>query len=470
MTEQPGPHSKIARASQASPDLVLDIAQSLYDGAHYPDEDIGLAGAIAYLSGRVGRAYNTPTNAGLNQYILLLALTGMGKDAVASGISKIDAAIAINCPNVIDFRGPGELVSAPGLIKWLDHKPCVLSVVGEIGKMLKMMLAPNAPQHLKSLYRALLQLYSKSGHGETFDPIAYSDRDKNTGVIANPSLTIFGESVPAAFYEALDEGMIGDGLLPRFMVFEAVGRRQYRQKSAANYQPPASLVQHLSDVTAHCLGLMHRRECQRVDWTPEAEARFDEFDKWATDAINAEKSQVTRELWNRANLKALKLASVRAIGQNYVKPVITLAHTDWATNLIVAQTNNLIAKFSNGEVGEKAGNQTEQQRLVLWAISEFLQNYYDLEKFFPGNRGYEYASQGVVPYAHISQRIAGYAAFKNDRLGARNALKNTIKELLTENAFICEVPPAQMGTMFGGKGRGFIMADNHAILQILNRP
>ena len=459
-----------APASQASLDLVLEVAQSLYDGAHHPDQSIAIAGSIAYLSGRLGRAYNTPTGAGLNQYILLLASTGMGKDAVASGVSRLDAAIATNCPSVVDFKGPGQLVSAPGAIKWLERKPCVLSILGEFGKKLKQMSAPNAPSHLVGLGAFLLEVHSKAGHGETFDPIAYSDRDKNTGVIASPSLTIFGESVPAAFYEALDEGMIGDGLLPRFMVFNVEGKRQYRQKSAANYQPPARLVQYLSDVTAHCLGLMHRRECQRVDWTPEAEARFDEFDKWATDAINAEKSQVTRELWNRANLKALKLASVRAIGQNYVKPVITLAHTDWATNLIVAQTNNLIAKFSNGEVGEKAGNQSEQQRLVLWAISEFLQNYNDLEKFFPGNRGYEYASQGVVPFAHISQRIAGYAAFKNDRLGARTALKNTIKELLSENAFICEIPAAQMGTMFGGKGRGFIMADNHAILQILNRP
>ena len=155
---------------------------------------------------------------------------------------------------------------------------------------------------------------------------------------------------------------------------------------------------------------------------------------------------------------------MRAIGQNYLNPVITLAHVDWATNLIVAQTNNLIAKFSNGEIGEQAGNQTKQQRLILWAMSEFLQNYNDLEKFFPGNRGYEYASRGVVPYAHISQRIAGYAAFKNDRF----ALKNAIKELL-EMDFIREVPPTQMGAMFGGKGRGFIMSDINAIQQIVNR-
>ncbi len=92
---------------------------------------------------------------------------------------------------------------------------------------MQQMASPQASVHMKGLERVLLQVYSKSGKGNMLDPMAYSDKEKNTPAIASPSLTIIGESVPERFYEVLDEAMIASGLLPRFMCFEYKGKREY---------------------------------------------------------------------------------------------------------------------------------------------------------------------------------------------------------------------------------------------------
>ncbi|WP_153002696.1 hypothetical protein [Sphingomonas endophytica] len=59
------------------PGLIGDVCRFIYDAAPHPNCDIALTGAIGFLAGVCGKAYNTYTNAGLNQYLLLLASTGM---------------------------------------------------------------------------------------------------------------------------------------------------------------------------------------------------------------------------------------------------------------------------------------------------------------------------------------------------------------------------------------------------------
>jgi len=150
------------------------------------------AGTIGLMAGITGRAFNIK-GAGLNQYIFVVGETGTGKDTMAYVTSKLFNAVgnmspvagAASMPTFNDFRGPGELVSSAGLIKWLEKKPCAYSILGEMGLLMQQMCKPNAPPNLASIMRVLLQLYSKSGNGNTFDPGAYSDPAKNNTPIRN---------------------------------------------------------------------------------------------------------------------------------------------------------------------------------------------------------------------------------------------------------------------------------------------
>jgi hypothetical protein len=357
------------------PGLLGECRQFTFDAAPHPNKDIALAGAIALLAGITGKAYNTYTGAGLNQYILLLASTGMGKEAAASGISRLLSAVSATVPAANDFKGPA-LVSSAGLVKWLEKKPSIVCVIGEFGYRLKAMSSPKANPNDEMLKATLLDGYSKSGAGNVLDPMAYSDRDKQTGAIHSPNICLLGESVPGIVYEALNDNMILSGLLPRFMVIEAGGQRSPLNETPKS-KPDDRLVQSLADLCRYCLSLNGNNNVHIVDATDEAKAKFREFSQWVTDQINSQTSEVQRELWNRAYLKALKLATLCAVGINHLAPIVTIDEAMWATRLIVSQTEALAAKFSSGEVGVEGGNE-DKQVIPRRVISD--SHYWDSQK------------------------------------------------------------------------------------------
>lgn len=448
-------HSPLEPSRPFPPGLLGEVAQYILDAAPRPVPEIALAGAIGMLAGICGRSYNV-SGTGLNQYILLLAQTGTGKDAITNGINKLTGAVKKSVPSVVDFKGPGELASAPGLIKWLANKHCVYCILGEFGKKIKQMASPTANAHEIGLSRILLQMYSKSGHRQAFDPMAYSDQTKNTVEIPSPSLTIVGESVPEAFYEMLDEGMISDGLLPRFMLFEYTGKREYLQEGTEYVEPPFGTVQAVADLTAYCLTLSSQANVLNIPMDAEATEKFREFERWTTDKINETQSDAIRHLWNRAHLKAMKLAALQAVGMNYTAPVIHLTECMWATDIVVGQIVKLIAKFETGMVGSVGGSEAKQLGEVIRCVATYMSSPYDRYKQYGGTE--EMHRQGVVTEAHISRRLIAMAAFRQDRIGSTGAIKRAIKTLLEADE-LREVPPAQMQAAYGTKPRAFVVAN-----------
>ncbi len=134
-----------AQATAFPPGLIGEVARYMRSAAPHPNDDIALAGAIAFMAGICGKAYNTYTGAGLNQYILLLASTGMGKEAASNGISKLFTAIIASVPAAGDFKGPA-LVSSAGLLKWLP--PAKLA-----SPRLKLETVQNVRRELARIYR-----------------------------------------------------------------------------------------------------------------------------------------------------------------------------------------------------------------------------------------------------------------------------------------------------------------------------
>jgi hypothetical protein len=383
----------------------------------------------------------------------LLAPTGTGKDAIADGISKIFDAVQVNVPAAKDFRGPGELVSSAGLIKWLERKPCCLSVLGEIGLMMQQMALPNANSHIKGLQRVLTQMYSKSGKGKSFDPSAYSDKEKNTDHVKSPAYTIVGESVPGEFYSALDENLISNGLLPRFAIFEYTGERPYYQEGKEFVKPTFSLIQSVTNVIASAVTMASNGNVHAVPATAEAQEKFREFDKWTTDQINIEGvSEVLRHLWNRAHLKALKLASIYAIGVNYINPIVDMEATMWATNMVVEQTYRLIYKFENAEVGQINNGEAKQMQDLMHAVQTFMDCPHDKYSKYGGT--FDMHKDGVFTQSHIQRRLISMASFRSDRAGSSIAIKRAFQQLL-EADDIRELPAMQMQAKYGTKAKAY---------------
>lgn len=407
--------------------LLGDTKAFFFQAAPRPVDELAEAGAISFLAGLCGNAYSI-NSTGLNQYIVCVAPTGAGKEAIASGTSKLVKATWAS-PEPYP-HGSVELISSAGLIKRLAKQPCHANIVGEFDKKLRDWINPRNPNGYQ-LGRSILQLYSKSGPTDYFDPMAYSDPDKVTHRIDSPSLTLIGECTNDGFYELLGDGVINDGLLPRFMVYEYQGPRGYYNKASKDAVPDAGLVQRLKDFRAQCESIRSTAGSYEVPLTAEAEAKFDEFDRWTTDAINGG-NEVTKQLWNRAHLKALKLAALAAVSDNWLAPTITLAQAIWATNKLAEQTYRLISRFANGEVGEETGNENKQLAHMKRIIAELFANQLSSERLQNYRVNIHLLNNGIIEHSYLHRRLATLPAFAPK---PKAAIKDTIK-LMMDNGWL----------------------------------
>lgn len=409
------------------PGLIGDIARFIYAQAPRPVGEIALAGALGLVSGIVGRAYNVSAT-GLNQYVLLLAATGTGKEAISRGIDKLMTAVVKTVPAASDFRGPGEIASAQAVIKFMaSGRTSFLSQVGEFGIYLQQMANVNAPPHLLGLRRFLLQVFNKSGEGEIFSQTIYSDKEKNTGAIASPAMTIIGESTPEKFYEGLHEGLITEGLLPRFTMIEYYGERPPLNKDHSLVQPSFELIDKLASLCAHSLMLNSQNKAIHVQFTPDAQAMFNQFDEHC-DLNMIGSNEIKKNLWSRAHVKAMKVAALVAVGINAYDPVITTEIGSWAINLTLADVRNMLKRFEAGEIGID-NDETKQLAKIIACVKDFVVAPWNEVSKYTGDTMSQLHSNKIIPFAYLQRRNASVAVFKKDRMGATNALRRAIKTL-----------------------------------------
>lgn len=453
----PAPNlNEASKVYSVPPGLVGEIAQYIYAQAPRPVPEIALAGALGLVAGIVGRAYNI-SGTGLNQYVLLLAPTGTGKEAIASGIDKLMAQVIRTVPAASDFIGPGEIASSQAIIKYMSRGPTsFVSLVGEFGIYLQQMASVNAPPHLIGLRRFLLDAYNKSGEGKVLRPSIYSDKDKNTAAVLAPSFTLLGESTPEKFYEGLHEGLISEGLLPRFTMIEYHGERPALNPGHLSAQPSFELIDRLSTLCAHALMLNSQHKAIHVQTDATARELFQQFDAHCDANINTSDREVRRHLWNRAHVKALKLAGIIAVGCNPYDPTITADVASWAINLVVADVRNLLARFDAGEIGID-NDETKQLAKVIATVKDFVVSPWPDVAKYAGEGMSNLHSNRIVPYSYVQRRLAAVAVFRKDRIGASGAIKRALKTLC-ERGDLQEVSRATLAKDYGTSAVAYMVA------------
>lgn len=425
------------------PGLIGEVAQYIYATSQRPVPEISLCAAMGLVAGMVGRNFNF-SDTGLNQYIALVAETGHGKEEANKGINRLLASVRASVPPVDQFIGPAAFASGPALVRSLDDHPVFLSVLGEFGMLLNQLADKRAPSAVVALQRALLDLYGKSGWGQVLRSSAYADREKNTKTVHSPALTILGESTPEQFYGALNEDQIASGLLPRFLVVEYKGHRPPRNPNAGA-PPSPMLADKFANLAATILHMQQNNSCQTVGMDQGAQVMLDAFDREADEHINATHDGVTRQLWNRAHLKALKLAGLIAVGVNHHNPMVSTVEASWAIDMVRRDVATISARFAEGRVGDK--DATEGEDAIRSVIMGYLQA--DFDKRVKGKAPKSVAAvPGVIPFTYLWLKLRGRAVFKNDRRGAEAAVKATLK-VMVETATLQQVPPMQVQSEYG---------------------
>lgn len=414
------------------PGLVGDIARFGMTYAVRPVPEIALAAAIALTAGICGRSYNV-SNTGLNQYIFVLARTGSGKEAIAQIVDALISEIRKQVPAADQFVGPAEFGSGQGMLRALEDTPCFVSVLGEFGTTLQQVSSPKANTAEKATLKVLLDLYGKSGWHQTRRSTVYSDKTKNSKLIQAPNATLIGESNPEAFYDSLSADQVSSGLIPRFLGFEYTGPRPKRN-SAPFTTPSESLLVRLRDLASIAISTHQNAQCAPVQMDSEARKLLNAFDVYIDEQMN-NSTEAEVQIWNRAHLKALKLAGVVAVGVNPHVATVTSDVAQWAIDIVTADVHRLLRKFRSGDVGQGHSKQYA-------VIGELMQEYLRLSP--EKRRNYKAPATTVefqiVPLAFLTTRVRRIRAFNQSaNMSPRRYLENVLNEMVDEEV-ITRIP------------------------------
>jgi len=405
------------------PDGLKDIANFIFGRAIQPVKEIAWAGAIAFAAGIAGRHFNI-SGTGLNQYILLLAGTGLGKEGAADGIDALYDAIRPRIPEIENFRGPSNFASGQGLFRSFTDKtiPSMLCVIGEFGLRLNALSHPQANSSEIFLRAALLDFFSKSGRGNMISPVAYSDSTKNTTLLEAPALSIMGVSTPETFFAKLTDASICDGLIPRFLTINYDGALKVSSKARIFDIQPA-LLDHLCTFVELCIYMSRNNSYATVATENAAQALFDAYEVTVVAQMSAYPDGAIRNILNRAHLKALRLAGLAAVVKNPKAPSVSGPIAQWAIDFVRADCSHMLSRFEVGAIGD---GDNRQLHVLREKIRQVMQNP---EKIT--NETYKaMIDQGVMPHSLISQKLLSSACFDQDKRGASAALKSSLQIMI----------------------------------------
>ena len=433
------------------PGFVGAIAKFVYENSYLPIKEVSVVAALGLMAGLCGKAWHIPQS-GLNLYIILVARSAIGKEAMHSGLGAIVHSCTQKYPffgNFVDFT---EYVSGPALVKACLQQPSYVNVSGEWGRRLKRLAAEDGREGpLQTLRTQMTNLYQKSGPQSIAGGLGYSNAESSVASVAGVAYSMIGESTPGTFYESLTESMMEDGFLSRFLIIGYDGDRPTRNASMLE-SPDDMLTQALCDLAAYAMDMINRSDSQPVGRTEEAAAAMAAFDIEAHDNIVRTDDESRRQMWNRASLKAMRVAALLAVGDHYLSPCITADHFAWAIALVRQDIKMMSGRLEQGDVG--SGDRARERKLVA-----ILRDYL-VRKRMP--KSYKIPDKmqedGLVPRAYLQMRTQQTSAFYNHRLGATRALDETVATCVA-NGWLMECKQDSVVSMYNHHGKTFRVLD-----------
>ena len=430
------------------PGLVGAIAGFIYQSAPRPVKEVAIVAALGLMAGITGKAYNIGQT-GLNLYIILIARSAIGKEAMHSGIGHI---LRSQCGHVIaPFVNFTDYASGPALTKAMESSNSFVNVSGEWGRKLQRMADDRRDGPMQQLRTVMTHLYQKSGAASVAGGIGYSNREQNVNSVNAVAYSMIGETTPGTFYDALTQTMMEDGFLSRFNIVEYHGERPAENKNQL-LQVPQQITDVLSHIASHAASIQHSPNSVQIQLSQEAQQMLDAFNEVCDNNIReAGGDESIRQIWNRAHLKAVRVGGVLAASDNHITPVMTAEHTKWAISLIESDAKSMLEKVQGGDIGI---DDTSRFKKLQTILADYIKGK------IPASYGLDprMVADGIVPRSFLQRRTAQVRCFQNYRLGAALALDHTLKTAL-DSGYVMEVSKDKAVELFGYHGRCFRVLD-----------
>jgi hypothetical protein len=314
------------------PGFVADVMDYTLNTAPYPNRPLAFVGALALQAVLAGRKIREPGNLRTNLMLLALAHSGVGKDWPR----KVNARILLECGEARKLAG--KSASGEGIEDRLLRHPIVLKQDDEVDTMFANM-ADNADPRYRNQLAMMLELYGEAGAWR----VVRDKADRQSQIIHQPHLVLFGTTTPAAFYESMSARLLNKGMLGRLTTVEA-DSRQRRQRATwpdlpkrilqaakwwSEFRPPnwGNLSDESVGEPRPLMVPLGPAASAAIDtFADECDQRYHEAEQRNDEAVMA--------IWARAVERATQLALVHACSVQYESPEITLAGVRWASDFV----------------------------------------------------------------------------------------------------------------------------------------
>lgn len=415
------------------PGLVGQIAGFIYESSPRPVKEVAIVAALGFMAGLCGRTYNV-SKTGLNMYLILVAQSGVGKEAMHSGISLLLDILRKGAPGAEKFINFNDFVSGPALKKEIGLNPAFLNVCGEWGRKLKRMADETQEGPMQQLRTVMTDLYQKSSKKDVVGGSSYSNKDSNVMPVLGAAYSMIGETTPSTLYESLTHSMMADGFLSRFTIVEYTGERPALNRSPRE-EPSEALRSAIVLLAQQCVTLEMHYTSTIVGIDATASALEKEFDLYCDARINETKMEARRQMWSRAHLKLLRFAALLAVGDDCLHPVIQEHHVEWARDLVMRNIALMTRRIEEGDVG--SDDHTRISKVMALAskyVKEGVPAGYKVNSLM--------VQEGVIPRSYFQRATSSLPAFTKHRMGSSKALDDTLKVLIENGNLQAQSKPA----------------------------
>lgn len=431
------------------PGYMGTLARYIYQSSYLPIKEVSIVAALGLMSGICGKAWHIPQS-GLNLYIVLVARSAIGKEALHHSIASIVSACIPHCPQFGNFADFTEYASGPALIKACSQNDSFVNVSGEWGRRMKRIaMEDDREGPMSTLRTQMTNLYQKSAPKSIVGGIGYSSQENNVDMLRSVAYSMVGESTPQTFYDSLTESMMEDGFLSRFLVIQYEGDRP-EENSNILESPDEELIKNLCSIAGRAYtnnGTLGSAASTPVERMEDAAVLLAAFGKEASDNIRSTNDEARRQMWNRATLKVLRVAALLAVVDNFTQPVVKVEHAQWAIDLIRSDIAIMKKRLEGGDVG--LGDSSRERKLV--ALMDQYQRKAPSESYKIDPKMRE---NSIIPRNYMQVRTARASAFSKYKLGPNVALDHTL-QMLVSNGYIMEVKGDKLSEAYNYQGKAY---------------
>ena len=403
------------------PGRLGEVSRWCMENSYLPFLQAAVTSTFAVAAGLFGHSWQLPQS-GLNLYITMVGRSAVGKEAVLGSAGRIMQALQKLNPSAGRFFHFGAFASGPALRRMVaDDHSSVAIFVGEWGYVVQG-LGDVTNANALGIRREVTDLFQKSAAGSVAGGRVYADKEKTVELAKNVAVTLVGETTPDLFYSSLSYDILADGFLSRFWIIDYDGDRPITNARINNVFPE-NLARYFAQAAVQAEKLAMTNTWTDVLFTERAKKIFEDFDRFCVSKFYGREDEALRQVWNRAHLKALKIAALCAVADSYMKPTVREPQAVWATEQVLRDVYGLLRRVESGQVG--GSTETQQMKIVQSLIKEYLAG---------GAKKCEERLRvaGVVPHSWLMERVQDLAPFRKHRLGARLALKQVEDELISQ--------------------------------------